>query len=82
MPIVTNLWPMLMLHSTHACMTYHYCCCAAVQVHKLPTMFFIGPHADKPAAHYTGLLPEAVLRDMVQNRRQYLGTNIRKAVSV
>lgn len=52
------------------------------QVHKLPTIFFIGPNPSKPAANYTGLLPEAVIRDMVTNRRKFLGTDIRNALSV
>jgi hypothetical protein len=53
-----------------------------LQVHKLPTMFFVGPHSSKPAAHYTGLMPEAVIQDMVQNRSKFLGTDIRKALSI
>lgn len=71
-------------------MPFICCACAATaavcgvlaQVHKLPTLFFVGPDPSKPAAHYTGLLPEAVMRDMVQNRRQYLGTDIRRALSI
>jgi hypothetical protein len=44
-------------------------------------MFFTGPGApEKPAAQITGLLPEAVLVDMVTHKSAFLGTDIRKAV--
>lgn len=56
---------------------------APAQVHKLPTMFFTGSaDASKPAAHFTGLMPESVIQDMCQNRSKFLGTDIRKALSI
>lgn len=67
-------------HHNWLCLVLLWTC--GVQVHKLPTLFFVGPDSSKPAAQYTGLLPEAVMRDMVQTRRQYLGTDIRKALSI
>jgi hypothetical protein len=57
-------------------------CVSVLQVHKLPTMFFVGPHSSKPAAHFTGLMPEAVIQDMVQTRSKFLGTDIRKAMLI
>lgn len=60
-------------------------CClgvAELQVHKLPTLYFVGRHPSNPAAHFTGLLPEHVMRDLVENRSQYLGADIHKAISV
>lgn len=55
---------------------------APAQVHKLPTLYFTGPDASKPAAHFTGLMPESVIQDMCQNRSKFLGTDIRKALSI
>lgn len=58
-------------------------CASTPQVYKLPTLFFVGTNgASKPAAHYTGLLPEHVMRDMVETRSQFLGTDIHKALNI
>ena len=56
----------------------------SLRVHKLPTVFFLGCHAEqgRPAACSTGLLPEAVLRDMVVSRSAFLGADLERAVSV
>lgn len=69
-----------------ACLHRCRCCCHChdrrhMQVHKLPTLYFVGSHPSNPPAHFTGLLPEHVMRDMLENKSKFLGTDLRRAVS-
>eukprot|EP00877_Chromochloris_zofingiensis_P012531 jgi/Chrzof1/7531/Cz02g27090.t1_CITRX2 len=52
----------------------------ALQVQKLPTVMFVGPHDDQPAVRTQGLMSDAVIRDIIQHKCKHAGRDMVNAM--